>query len=141
LAAIASASIEQLSDVDGVGETIAESVHEWFREPWHQEIVRKWEQGGVRTEEVAAPSSMAQTLVGLTIVITGSVPGYTRESAAEAVSERGGKASGSVSKKTSCVVAGESAGSKLDKALELGIRVVDAQDFQRLLDEGLFPTP
>lgn len=141
LAAISSASVEQLSEVDGIGETIAESVHEWFREPWHQEIVRKWEQGGVRTEEAITPSSLPQTLAGMTVVITGSIPGYTRESAAEAVAERGGKASGSVSKKTSCVVAGESAGSKLDKAQELGIRVVDAQDFQRLLNEGLFPAP
>ena len=100
--------------------------------------MRKWEQGGVRTEEAITPSSLPQTLAGMTVVITGSIPGYTRESAAEAVAERGGKASGSVSKKTSCVVAGESAGSKLDKAQELGIRVIDAQNFQRLLDEGLF---
>ncbi|WP_278971712.1 NAD-dependent DNA ligase LigA [Mobiluncus mulieris] len=215
LAAVAAADVEALSQVEGVGTVIAASVVDWFRVPWHQEIVSAWTQaglglglrdfgvglasasrgaspgvdsGGIQPDlfsdfgtghvsggdvesgqaphepanpggieaswgqnfpaaKGSAPGMSAQnqssaweepeqTLAGLTLVITGNIPGFTRESAQLAVEDRGGKATGSVSKKTSVVVAGTGAGSKLAKAEALGIPVIPAEEFPALLERG-----
>ena len=134
--AIAAAGVAELAEVDGVGEKIAVSVHDWFREPWHQMVITKWRAGGVQLVEKVGESRSAE-LAGLVVVITGSLAGYTRDSAAAAVTGRGGKVSGSVSAKTSLVVAGENAGSKFDKAMALGVPVVGLAGFEALLAKGL----
>ena len=148
MSAIRAASVEQLGEVEGVGEVIAASIHDWFTVPWHQEIVDAWEAAGVGAVSQSEAASgtalagggLAPTLAGLTVVITGNVPGYTRESAQLAVEARGGKATGSVSKKTDLVVAGAGAGSKLAKAQALGIPVIESADFETLLEKGLSRT-
>ena len=139
MAAIAEADLDRLSQVEGVGRVIAEAVVEWFEQDWHRQIIDKWERGGVQLlDHVDERSPMLpQTLAGATIVITGSVPGYTRDEAGAAAAARGAKVAGSVSKKTSALVAGESAGSKLDKATALGIPVIPAELFAVLVDRGL----
>jgi DNA ligase (NAD+) len=136
LDAIEAASDEELAAVDGVGPTIAASVKEWFTVDWHRAIVDKWRAAGVRLAEETAAGGTARTLAGLSVVITGSMEGYTRDSATEAVRSRGGKVTGSVSKKTDFVVAGENAGSKYDKAVELGVPVLDEAGFGVLLADG-----
>jgi DNA ligase (NAD+) len=137
--AIENADLERLAEVDGVGHVIAEAVVEWFDQQWHRDIIEKWERGGVRLvdEPLDQTTMQPQTLAGLSIVITGSIPGYTREGASAAASSRGAKVAGSVSKKTSALVAGESAGSKLDKAESLGVPIVAAESFDVLLEQGL----
>ncbi len=136
--AIAGADLDRLARVDGVGDVIAEAVVEWFAEAWHREIIDKWARGGVRLVDVQDEAErQPQTLAGLTVVITGSVPGYTRDAASAAAAARGAKVAGSVSKKTSVLIAGESAGSKLDKAESLGVPVIAAESFDLLLEEGL----
>lgn len=130
------ASVEQLAEVDGVGQVIAQSLREWFEVDWHVEIVRAWQAAGVRMKDEAR-EDIEQTLEGLTIVVSGAMPGYTREGAKEAIVARGGKASGSVSKKTSLVIAGPGAGSKAAKAEALGVPVVDESYFERVLERGL----
>ncbi len=117
--AIRNASAAELAAVDGVGPTIAEAAAEWFTVDWHQGIVDQWKAAGVRMED-ERDESIERTLEGLTIVVTGSLERFTRDSVKEAIIARGGKASGSVSKKTDFVVVGENAGSKADKAEELG---------------------
>jgi DNA ligase (NAD+) len=133
--AIRAASEEDLAHVDGVGPTIAAALKEWFTEDWHREIVDSWAAAGVRMED-ERDESTPRTLEGLTVVVTGSLPNFSRDEAKEAILVRGGKAAGSVSKNTSYVVAGESAGTKLDKAEQLGIRVLDEDGFRLLLDGG-----
>jgi len=135
MAAIRSATEEQLADAEGVGPTIAESVVEWFDVDWHRAIVEKWEAAGVRTAD-ARDESRPRTLEGLTLVVTGSLERYTRDSVKEAIISRGGKASGSVSKKTDYVVVGDNAGSKADKAEQLGVPVLDEAGFEVLLQHG-----
>ena len=130
------ASVEQLAQVDGVGEVIAQSLREWFDVDWHVEFVRAWQAAGVRMEDEVR-EDIEQTLEGLTVVVSGAMPGYTREGAKEAIVARGGKASGSVSKKTSLVIAGPGAGSKAAKAEALGVPVVDEKYFERVLKQGL----
>lgn len=125
------ASADDLSGVDGVGPTIAHAIIEWFEIPWHQEIVAKWQRAGVIMEEDVASSD--QRFAGLTFVLTGSLSGFTREEADEAITSRGGKSASSVSKKTSYVVVGDSPGSKYDKAIELGVPVLDEAAFVKLL--------
>nr|WP_246839923.1 NAD-dependent DNA ligase LigA [Pseudarthrobacter sp. NIBRBAC000502771] len=132
---IRAASEEELAHVDGVGPTIAAALKEWFAEDWHVEIIDRWAAAGVRMED-ERDESMPRTLEGLTVVVTGSLPNFSRDEAKEAILLRGGKAAGSVSRNTSYVVAGESAGSKLDKAEQLGIRVLDEDGFRQLLDGG-----
>jgi DNA ligase (NAD+) len=135
LDAIRAASVEQLADAEGVGAIIAEAVVEWFAVDWHVAIVDKWAAAGVRTvDEVDAGTP--RTLEGLTIVVTGSLSGFSRDEAKEAIVMRGGKASGSVSKKTDYVVVGENAGSKADKAEQLGVTVLDEDGFRELLAQG-----
>ena len=133
--AIRTASREDLAQVDGVGETIADSIREWFSVDWHVEIVDAWAAAGVRMED-EVDESLERTLEGLTVVVTGTLSQFTRDSAKEAIISRGGKASGSVSKKTSFVVAGPAAGSKLDKAQALGVPVLDEDGFAALLAGG-----
>jgi len=135
LDAIMAASEEQLADVEGVGPTIAAALEEWFAVDWHRAIVDKWRAAGVRMAD-ERDAAITPTLQGLTIVVTGSLPGFSRDEAKEAVIIRGGKAAGSVSKKTSFVVAGDAPGSKYDKAVELGVPILDEDGFRRLLQEG-----
>ena len=132
---IRGASVEELAAVDGVGRVIAEAVLEWFDVDWHQRIVQTWAASGVRMEE-EADASTPRTLEGLSIVVTGTLEGFSRDQAKEAVLSRGGKASGSVSKKTDYVVVGDNPGSKADKARELGVRVLDEEGFRRLVEGG-----
>jgi DNA ligase (NAD+) len=132
---IREASTAELAAADGVGPTIAESIREWFDVDWHREVVEKWRTAGVELadEEV---DEQARPLAGLTVVVTGSLDGWSRDAATEAVQTRGGKVTGSVSKKTDFVVAGDNPGSKYDKALQLGVPVLDEAGFLLLLDSG-----
>jgi DNA ligase (NAD+) len=135
LDAIMGASEDELSVVEGVGPTIAAAVTEWFTVDWHRAIIDKWRAAGVRMAD-ERDASIARTLEGLSIVVTGSLTGFSRDDAKEAIVARGGKAASSVSKKTAYVVAGDSPGSKYDKAVELGVPILDEDGFQRLLDQG-----
>jgi DNA ligase (NAD+) len=135
LDAIVSASQEELAGVEGVGPTIAEALREWFDVDWHRAVVEKWRSAGVRMAD-EADAGTPRTLEGMSIVVTGSLEGYSRDESKEAITIRGGKASGSVSKKTAFVVVGDSPGSKYDKALQLGVPVLDESGFTMLLDEG-----
>ena len=128
------ASVDDLADTDGVGGIIAESFKEWFEVEWHRDIVRKWGAAGVNMEDEA--SDLEQTLEGLTVVVTGSLENFSRDGAKEAILSRGGKAAGSVSKKTDYVVVGENAGSKETKARDLGITILDEDQFRTLLETG-----
>ncbi len=130
---------ERLANVPGVGPTIAAAVRDWFEqpgeEPWHTGIVRKWSAAGVRMAD-ERDASVPRTLEGVTVVVTGSLEGWSRDGAKEAILARGGKASGSVSKKTDFVVVGENAGTKEARARELGVPILDEGGFARLLDGG-----
>jgi len=132
---VRAASVEELAAVEGVGQTIAESVVDWFAEDWHLAIVDAWRAAGLQMEDVR-DASVARTVEGLTIVVTGGLQNFTRDGAKEAIISRGGKAAGSVSKKTDFVVVGENAGSKEAKALELGLRILDESGFETLLTYG-----
>jgi len=130
------ASAQDLAGVEGIGQITADAIAEWFGEAWHQEVIRKWREAGVRMADeqvVAGPTP----LDGLVIVITGTVEGFTREGAEAAAAALGAKVTGSVSKKTSLVVAGENAGSKLEKALSLGIPILGSASFLVLLSDGV----
>ena len=133
--AIAQADRDRLAAVDGVGGVIADSIIEWFATDWHREVLARWADAGVRMED-ERDASIERTLEGVTVVVTGTLVNYSRDSAKEAIIVRGGRASGSVSKKTHFVVAGASAGSKLDKAEALGIPVLDEDGFTKLLAHG-----
>ena len=135
LDAIIEASEDQLAAVEGVGPTIAAAVKEWFTVDWHRAIVEKWRAAGVRMAD-ERDASIPRTLEGLSIVVTGSLAGLSRDEAKEAIIARGGKAAGSVSKKTAYVVAGDSPGSKYDKAIELAVPVLDEDGFRNLLEHG-----
>jgi DNA ligase (NAD+) len=138
MSAIESASLEALAAAEGVGPTIAESVRQWFDGPerdWHRAIVAKWRAAGVRMED-ERDESTSRTLEGLTVVVTGSLDDFSCDSAKEAILARGGKAAGSVSKNTDYVVVGENAGSKADKAEQLGVPVLDEAGFKVLLEAG-----
>ena len=128
-------ALAPLADVEGVGPTIAAALRDWFSVDWHREVVEKWRAAGVRmVDEV--DESVPRTLEGLSIVVTGSMDGFSRDEAKEAITARGGRAAGSVSKKTAFVVAGEAPGSKYDKALEIGVPVLDEGGFRVLLEKG-----
>ncbi|MFS3127917.1 NAD-dependent DNA ligase LigA [Nocardioides sp. Bht2] len=136
--AIRAADVEALAATEGVGGVIATSLREWFDGPesgWHREIVDKWTASGVRMAD-ERDEGIERTLEGLTVVVTGSLVNYTRDSVKEAIIVRGGKASGSVSKKTDFVVVGDNAGSKADKAAELGLTILDEEGFEALLAGG-----
>ena len=138
LDAIEDASVDALAAVDGVGPTIAASLREWFLVDWHRAIIAKWRDAGVRLEDPDwdPNRAAARLLAGVSVVITGTLDGMSRDEAGEAVRQAGGKVTSSVSKKTSFVVAGESAGSKYDKAVELGVPVLDEAAFNVLLAQG-----
>lgn len=141
LAAIRAASVDELSSVEGVGSIIAESISQWLQVDWHLEIIERWAEAGVRWETPGHPGPGAAQevegpLTGLTVVATGTLDGYTRDSAKEAIIQAGGKAGSSVSKKTDFVAAGPGAGSKLAKAEQLGIPVLDAAGFTLLVEGG-----
>ncbi|MGW4422133.1 NAD-dependent DNA ligase LigA [Streptosporangium sp. NPDC004631] len=134
--AIAAASEEELAAVEGVGPRVAAAIRDWFEVDWHREIVDRWKAAGVRMEDEPPAERLPQTLAGLTFVVTGTLAAFTRDEAGAALAARGGKVSSSVSKKTSFVVVGENAGSKLDKAVKLGVPVLEENGFQVLLAEG-----
>ncbi|KQW53741.1 aromatic ring-opening dioxygenase LigA [Nocardioides sp. Root1257] len=133
--AIRAATEEELAAAEGVGPTIAEAVIEWFGVDWHVEIVDKWARDGVTMAD-ERDESVERTLEGLTMVVTGSLVDFSRDSAKEAILSRGGKAAGSVSKKTDYVVIGDNAGSKADKAEQLGVPILDEDGFKALLESG-----
>ncbi|MEU8232005.1 NAD-dependent DNA ligase LigA [Actinoplanes sp. NPDC048967] len=134
-AAVEEGRIEELSAVDGVGPTIAESLREWFAVDWHRDIVRKWREAGVKMAEERTDTG-PRPLAGMTLVVTGTLSTHTRDEASEAVLARGGKVSGSVSKKTAFVVVGDNPGSKYDKALSLKVPVLNEDGFAVLLADG-----
>ena len=129
---ISTSTAEELAEIDGVGATIAESIIEWFSTDWHQEIISKWTAAGVRVTQEASVQ-LPQTLSGLTFVVTGGLESYTRDSIAETILAHGGKAASAVSKKTDYLLVGTEPGSKLAKALELGVPVIDEAKFNELL--------
>jgi DNA ligase (NAD+) len=130
--AISKASVETLAEIDGLGDVIAQSVVEWFEVDWHQRIIEEWSKAGVSMVNQKA-ADLPQTLAGLTIVVTGGLEGFTRDSIAEAITAHGGKASSSVSKKTDYVLVGSDPGSKMGKAQELGVTIIDEARFLELL--------
>ncbi|AWV48190.1 NAD-dependent DNA ligase LigA [Mycobacterium leprae Kyoto-2] len=133
--AILAASPEQLAAVEGVGTTIAAAVTEWFTVDWHRVIVNKWRAAGVRMVD-ERDTSVLPTCEGLTIVVTGSLAGFSRDDAKEAIVARGGKVAGSVSKKIAYVVVGDLPGYKYDKAVELGVPILNEDGFRLLLEQG-----
>jgi DNA ligase (NAD+) len=135
LDAILTADPETLAAVEGVGPTIAAAIGEWWGVGWHRDVVDKWRAAGVRFTEERTDTG-PRPLEGITVVLTGGLVAFSRDSATEAVQARGGKVSGSVSKKTSFVVAGDDPGSKYDKAVELGVPVLDEDGFVVLLADG-----
>lgn len=138
--AIRDAGEEQLAAAAGVGPTIAAAVVEWFTVPWHGAIVEAWARDGVTMAD-ERDESVPRTLEGLSVVVTGSLETYSRDSAKEAILARGGKASGSVSKKTAYVVVGENAGTKAEKAVQLGVPILDEAGFTALLEAGPTAVP
>jgi len=136
--AIEAASVDALAAVDGVGPTIAASARDWFTVDWHRVIISKWRAAGVQLEDQGfdPTRAAARLLAGVSVVITGSLAEFSRDEAGEAVRQAGGKVTSSVSKKTDFVVAGENAGSKYDKAVELGVPILDEPAFRLLLTEG-----
>ena len=134
MSALRAADVDQLSATDGVGAVIAEALVEWFTVPWHVEIVDAWAAAGVRMadERDDAPRPLA----GVTVVVTGTLAGFTRDAATAALQDAGAKVTGSVSKRTGFVVVGDNPGSKYDKALTLGVPVLDAAGLRVLLESG-----
>jgi len=138
MAAIRAASRDELAAVEGVGGVIADAVREWFDgegNDWHVRIVEQWAADGVQLAD-ERDETVEQTLAGMTVVVTGSLEGFSRDEAKEAILARGGKAAGSVSKNTDYVVVGENAGTKEDKARELGRPILDEAGFRTLLETG-----
>ncbi|HVL84265.1 MAG TPA: NAD-dependent DNA ligase LigA [Pseudonocardia sp.] len=129
------AALAPIASVEGVGPTIAAAVRDWFSVDWHCEVVARWRAAGVRMVD-EQDASVPRRLEGLSIVVTGSMDGFSRDEAKEAITARGGRAAGSVSKRTAFLVAGDAPGSKYDKAVELGVPVLDEAGFRVLLDEG-----
>ncbi|WP_124055184.1 NAD-dependent DNA ligase LigA [Arcanobacterium ihumii] len=142
LDSIVEADSDQISQVDGVGAVIGQSFLDWFKIDWHQEIVERWKAAGVSfTNDVQEEKEkLPQTLEGLTIVATGTLQRFTRESVNDAIVEHGGKAANSVSKKTSAVVVGENAGSKATKAQQLGVPILSEEEFEELIRTGKLPS-
>jgi len=141
MTAIREADESRLAGAEGVGPTIAESIRAWFDGPeatWHNGIVDAWAAAGVRMQD-ERDTSTPRTLEGKTLVVTGSLTGFSRDGAKEAIVARGGKASSSVSKKTDYVVVGDSPGSKADRAEQLGVPVLDEDGFRVLLETGEGP--
>ena len=129
---ISEASVGELADVDGVGYIIAESIVEWFEVDWHRNIISQWRKAGVAMVDIKS-AERPQTLAGLTFVVTGGLEGFTRDSIAETITAHGGKPTSSVSQKTDYVLVGSDPGSKLAKAEELGVTIIDEPGFLELL--------
>ena len=134
--ALSSATEDDISEIDGIGPEIAGSVVAWFEDEENVRVVEKMRSAGVRMDDPFVEDEGSDLLEGVTVVITGSLDGYSRSEAKTAVEDRGGKVTGSVSGKTTAVVAGASPGSKMAKATELGVPVLDEEAFVRLLEEG-----
>jgi DNA ligase (NAD+) len=138
LEAIAAASEEELADVGGVGPTIAASVAAWFADDGNQDLVRRLVEAGVNTKaDGDTGPELPQTLAGMSFVLTGGLDGFTREQAARAIEDRGGRVASSVSKKTAYVVVGSDPGSKAARATELGVPILDEAGFAALLEQGV----
>ncbi len=137
--ALATAPVEKIAEIPGIGPKIAESVHEFFSIPENVAVIERLRQAGVVLEEEKSESELPQTLAGLTFVLTGTLEHFTRDEAGAQLKAMGAKVSGSVSKKTSFVVAGEAAGSKLTKAESLGVPVLDEAALQHILETGQAP--
>lgn len=137
--ALATAPVEKIAEIPGIGPKIAESVHEFFSIPENVAVVERLRQAGVVLEEEKSENELPQTLAGLTFVLTGTLEHFTRDEAGAQLKAMGAKVSGSVSKKTSFVVAGEAAGSKLTKAESLGVPVLDESALQQILETGQAP--
>lgn len=131
--AISKASIDELAQIDGIGETIAESIVEWFSEGWHRNIIKRWSAAGVTMVDRKV-SQMPQTLAGLTFVVTGSLQSFTRDGISEVITAHGGKPITSVSKNTNYLLVGSEPGSKLAKAEEIGVTIIDEAEFKKLLE-------
>lgn len=132
IAKISTSNAQELAEIDGVGLTIADSIIEWFSIDWHQEIIAKWSAAGVRVQQEAL-AQLPQTLAGLTFVVTGGLESFTRDSIAETIIAHGGKAASAVSSKSDYVLVGSDPGSKLAKAQEIGVPVIDEARFKELL--------
>jgi DNA ligase (NAD+) len=126
---------DQIAEVEGIGEVIALSVRDFFLQPGNRKVIEKLRKAGVRMEDAIAPVASTEALSGKTFVLTGTLPSLTREEATELIERSGGKVSGSVSRKTDYVVAGESPGSKYDRAVELSVPILDEAGFRTLLAE------
>lgn len=137
--ALAHASVEELASTDGIGTTIAQSIHDWFQIEWHQNVISQWKQEGVSFIDTSPVNSVPQNLAGKTIVVTGTLEHYTRDHIKEIIQAHGGNATSSVSKKTSFVVVGQSPGSKADKARDLSIPIISETEFTQLLNESAAP--
>ena len=137
--ALATAPVEKIAEIPGIGPKIAESVHEFFSIPENVAVIERLRQAGVMLEEEKPENELPQTLAGLTFVLTGTLEHFTRDEAGAQLKAMGAKVSGSVSKKTSFVVAGEAAGSKLTKAESLGVPVLDETALQQILETGQVP--
>ena len=137
--ALATAPVEKIAEIPGIGPKIAESVHEFFSIPENVAVIERLRQAGVMLEEEKPENELPQTLAGLTFVLTGTLEHFTRDEAGAQLKAMGAKVSGSVSKKTSFVVAGEAAGSKLTKAGSLGVPVLDEAALQQILETGQVP--
>jgi len=141
LDAIQQATVEQLAEIDGVGPTIAQSISEWLAVDWHQEIITSWRDSGVSFMDPEWSPRTADadsgSLSGAKVVVTGTIDGYSRDEAEEAVRQAGGQPVSSVSKNTTVVVAGPGAGSKQAKAESLGVPVLDQAQFGELLSRGM----
>jgi DNA ligase (NAD+) len=129
-------SVEQLTDCEDIGEVIAKSIVQWHGNQRNRELIERLRKAGINFKsELFQPKSQAGPFSGKTFVLTGTLPNLKREDAAAKIEARGGKVSGSVSKKTDYVVAGEEAGSKLDKAQKLGVKIIDEKEFLKLVGE------
>lgn len=139
LDALMAADREALAAVDGIGPTIADAIVEWFAVDWHVDVVRRWREAGVRLTDPDAVAATDGPLAGLSIVVTGTLDGFSREEAQAAILAAGGRAASSVSRKTAYVVVGANPGSKAGKAEQLGVPVLDEAGFRQLLAEGAAP--
>jgi DNA ligase (NAD+) len=133
---IAAASVDELDAIHEIGPAVAESIHAWFREPVHIDIVERLKAAGVKTDvDAASTAELDERFVGKTFVLTGKLEQFTRDEAAKLIEQRGGRVSSSVSKKTDFVVAGSDAGSKLTKAESLGVAVLSEDEFSKLIGD------
>ena len=132
---LATATVEELDEVHEIGLTMAQSIHDWFADAGNRELCERLTRAGVRTELETKPGArpVSERFAGKVFVLTGTLPTMTRDEAREFIEANGGRVTGSVSKKTDYVLAGADPGSKLDKANELGVQVIDEAEFKKML--------